>query len=65
VTSNQFSPNFFREFFSVLAVEKENKLFIGPKLRKTCFGPNFFFQLLKLRKICGKIMKNRIGYLVV
>jgi hypothetical protein len=27
-------PNCFHEFFSVLAVEKENRLFKGPKLRK-------------------------------
>ena len=30
-TTNFVFPNFFHEFFSVLAVEKENKIFIGPK----------------------------------
>ena len=38
-TTNLDFPNFFYEFFSVTAVEKEDKLFIGPKLKKTCFGP--------------------------
>ena len=30
-TTNFVSPNFFYEFFSVWAVEKDNTLFIGPK----------------------------------
>jgi hypothetical protein len=39
-TTNLVFPNYFYQLFSVLVVEKENKLFIGPKLRKkTCFGP--------------------------
>ena len=39
-TTNLVFPNFFHEFFSVWEDEKENKLFIGPKMRKkTCFGP--------------------------
>ena len=29
----------FPNFFSVSGDENENKLFIGPKLRKNCFGP--------------------------
>ena len=29
-----YFPQFFQDFFSVLAFEKENKLFIGPKIRK-------------------------------
>jgi hypothetical protein len=33
-TTNLVFPNFFHEFFSALAVEKENELFIGPKLKK-------------------------------
>ena len=37
-TTNLVFPNFFQEFFSVLAVEKENKLFVGPKLKKTWLG---------------------------
>ena len=35
-TTNFVFPNVFHEFFSVLAVEKENKLFYGLK-------QNFFF----------------------
>ena len=35
-TTNLVFLNFFHEIFSV---EKENKLFIGPKLRKICFRP--------------------------
>ena len=35
VTSNHQTTNFvFPNFFSLLAVEKESKLLIGPKLRK-------------------------------
>ena len=57
-TTNLVFPNFFHLFFSALAVEKENKLFIVPKQVffsvldqwKVCF----LFQLLKLRKIHGK-----------
>ena len=52
-TTNLVFPNFFLEFFSVWGDEKENKLFIGPKLRKKLFGTNLF-QLLKLRKNRGK-----------
>ena len=58
VTSNHQTTSFFPLFFLRLAVEKENKLFIGPKLReKNCFRPIngcFLFQLLQLRKIRGK-----------
>ena len=36
-TTNFVFHNFFREFFSVWPDEKENKLFIGPKLRKKTF----------------------------
>ena len=47
-TTNLVSPDFFPEFFSVWAVEKESKVFIGPK------QVSFLFHLLKLRKNCGK-----------
>ena len=57
-TKNIVFPIFFHEFFSVWPDEKENELFIGPKLRKKiCYGPVkslFLFQLLKLRKFRGK-----------
>ena len=33
-TTNLVFSNFFHEIFSVLGDEKENKFFIGPKLRK-------------------------------
>ena len=33
-TTNLVFPNFFPKFSSLLKVEKENKLFVGPKLRK-------------------------------
>ena len=39
-TTNLVFPNYFQEFFSVWTVEKENKLFIGPKLRKNLFWTN-------------------------
>ena len=42
-TTNFVSPNFFHEFFVVWAVEKDNKLFIGPK--------HFFFSVLDQRKV--------------
>jgi hypothetical protein len=49
-TTNLVFPNFFNEFFSVWSVEEENKLFIGPKLRKNLFWTNkkfvFLFRLL-------------------
>ena len=70
-TTNLVFPNYFNKFFSVWAVEKENKLFIGAKLRKkTCFGPIwkvcFLFQLLKLRKKTWpeNIRENKIGGLM-
>ena len=46
-TTNLVFHNFSPEIFSVLAVKKENKLFIGPKLDKNLFWTNkkfvFFF----------------------
>ena len=51
-TTNLVFLNFFHEFFSISAVEKEKKLFIGPKLKKKLFC--LLFQLLKLEKIGGK-----------
>ena len=57
-TTNLVFPNFFHEFFSVWAVEKYNKLFIGPKLRKKiCLGPIkslLSFSTAQLRKFHGK-----------
>ena len=43
-TTNFVSPNFFYEFFSVWAVEKDTKLFIGQK--------NIFSQFWNQRKFC-------------
>ena len=53
-----FSPILSTEFFSAWKVEKENYLFIDPKqvsLKILDQWKGFFlFQLVKLRKICGK-----------
>jgi hypothetical protein len=62
-TTNLVFPNFFHEFFSALSVEKENELFIGPKLKKKLFWTNkksvcFLFQLLKLRENGGKKLEK-------
>ena len=68
-TANLFFANYLHKFFSVWAVETVIKLFIGPKPRrkKNLFWTNkkFLFQLLKVRKIHGKIWENKIGCLVV
>ena len=71
MTSNHQTTNLdfpiFYEFFSVLAVEKENKLFKHwSKTGLSQFWTNekFPFQLLKLRKICSKIGENKIGCLM-
>ena len=59
------NQSFFPQFFSVWGVEKENKLFIGAKLRKKTVLDQwkvcFLFQLLKLRKIWWKFFgKTRL-----
>ena len=56
-TTNSVFPNFFHEFFSVWPDEKENKLFIGPKLKKKiCYGPvNFVsFSTAEAEKLSWK-----------
>ena len=64
-TTNIVSPNFFPKIFLVLAVEKGNKLFIGPKQVVSQIWTNdLFFQLLKLGKIHGKNWGNKICGLV-
>ena len=48
-----YFPIFFHEFFSVQALEKVNKLFIGPKQFFLSFGPikvSLLFHLIKQRK---------------
>ena len=67
-TTNHVFPNFFHEFFSVLAVERENKLlFIGQK--QSQFWTNekfvFFFNCSNWEKFAEKIGENKIGCLVV
>ena len=68
-TSNLDFPNFFLEFFSVIAVETENKLFIGPKQVLFQFWINekfvFFFYCSNWEKFVEKIGENKIGCLVV
>ena len=64
-TTNIVSPNFFPEIFSVLAVEKENKLFIGPKqFFFFSFGPIkslFSFSTAKTEKnLWKKLGKTRL-----
>ena len=57
-TTNLFFPIFFHQFFWVLAVEKDNKLFIGPKqIFFSQFWTNeslFSFSTAQLRKFYGK-----------
>jgi hypothetical protein len=56
-TTNLVFPKFFYQFFSVSVVKKENKLFIGTKPRKTCFGPIkslFSFSTAQAEKNWGK-----------
>ena len=64
-TTNFVFPNFFHECFSVLAVEKENKLFIGSKQLFSQLWTNekivFFFNCSNWEKIG----ENKIGGLVV
>jgi hypothetical protein len=63
-TTNLDFPNLFHQFFSVLA---ENKLIIGPKLRKKnlfwlCFGPMkslFSFSTTKIEKHWWKKWGNQ------
>ena len=69
-TTNLVFPNFFHEFFSVLAVEKENKFFIGPKKWVFFqFWTNekfvFFFNCSNWEKLVEIIGENKIGGLVV
>ena len=45
-TTNLFFPIFFHQFFWVLAVEKDNKLFIGPKQIFSQFWTNEKFVLI-------------------
>ena len=67
-TTNLVSPNFFHEFFSVWAVEKENKLFIGLKMGKKLWWPNnkfiLFFNCEHWEKIVNRIGENKIGCLI-
>ena len=68
-TTNFVFPNFFHEFFSVLAVEKENNHFIGPKqVFFLSFGPIkslFSFSTAKTEKNSRKNWVNKICGLVV
>ena len=60
-TTNVVFPNFFYEFFSAWAVEKDNKLFIGPKQIFSQFWTNekfvFFFNC-STEKISWKKMRK-------
>ena len=63
-TTNLGFPNFFHDFFSVLAVEKEKRqLLIGQKIRKKTFWTNrkfvFFFNYLNWEKFVEKLGKTR------
>ena len=64
VTSFHLTTNLvFPNFFSVRAVEKQSKLFIGPKLKKSCFGPIFFFSFLTAKtekNSCVKLGETRL-----
>ena len=68
-TTNFVFHNFFHEFFSASAVEKENKLFIGPKHVFSWFWTNetfiYFFNCWSWEKLVEKIGENKIGCLVV
>ena len=67
--ANLVFPNFFHEIFSVLAVQKERKLSIGPKaVFFLSFGPMkslFSSSTAQLRKFRGKKSENKIRGLVV
>ena len=70
VTSNHQATNLVvPKFFSVLAFKKENKLFIGPNLRKNLFRTNkkfvFFFNCSSWEKLVEKIGEYKIRCLVV
>ena len=68
-TTNLVFPNYFNKFFSVWAVEKENKLFIGPKqVFFSQFWSNkklFFVFKWTEKNSWKKIEGNKIGCLVV
>jgi hypothetical protein len=67
-TTNLDFPNFFHEFFSVLAVEKENKFFQLLKQFFSQFWANdrfVFFSTAQTENFEGKNWENKIGCLVV